>query len=51
MILVFRPGHTDPIVVTVLAIRRHHVKIGIDAPPEIAIWREEAAPAALAERN
>jgi carbon storage regulator len=31
------------IVVTVLQVTRGRVRLGIEAPPEVAVWREELA--------
>lgn len=33
------------IVVTVLEVSKGRVRLGIDAPPEVAVWREELAAA------
>lgn len=30
--------------VTLISIGRGHVKLGIDAPPEVPVWREELEP-------
>jgi carbon storage regulator len=35
----------DNIVVTVVKIERNQIRIGIDAPSEVAVYREEIAPA------
>lgn len=34
----------NDIVVKILKIKGGSVQIGIDAPPDVAIWREELAP-------
>lgn len=33
------------IKITVLSLGRDSVRIGIEAPPDVEIWREEIAPA------
>lgn len=35
----------DNIRVTVVSIRGHQVRMGIEAPPEVTIYREEICPA------
>lgn len=35
----------ETVVVTVCDIAGNSVKLGIDAPPAVGIWREEIAPA------
>src|SRR5262249_45013746 len=34
----------DQIIVTVLSIDQGQVRLGISAPPEVSVWREEIAP-------
>jgi len=34
----------DDVKVTVLSIRRRQVKLGIDAPSGVSIWRQEITP-------
>lgn len=46
LILTRRIGETlmigdDPIMVTVLAVKDNHVRIGIKAPPTVPVHREE----------
>jgi carbon storage regulator len=33
----------DHIVIHVLEMKGHRVRIGIEAPPEVPVWREELA--------
>ncbi len=35
----------DSIVLTVVKIDRNQIRLGIEAPPDVAIYREEIAPA------
>jgi carbon storage regulator len=35
----------DSIVLTVVKIDRNQIRLGIEAPPDVAIFREEIAPA------
>jgi carbon storage regulator len=39
------------IVVTVLQVTKGRVRLGIEAPPEVAVWREELAASALIRAN
>lgn len=39
------------IVVTVLQVTKGRVRLGIEAPPEVAVWREELAAAAPSRPN
>ena len=45
LILTRRVGETlmigDEVAVTVLAVKGNHVRLGVDAPKEIAVHREE----------
>ena len=41
----------DSIVVTVLNIRKHHVDVGIEAPPHVQIDRQEVRERIDAERQ
>jgi carbon storage regulator len=41
----------DNIVVTVVKIDRNQIRIGIEAPQDISVYREEIAPRATAERQ
>ncbi len=34
----------DNIVLTVVKVDRNQIRLGIEAPPEIAVYREEIAP-------
>ncbi len=34
----------DNVVVTVVKIDRNQIRIGIEAPPEVSVYREEIAP-------
>lgn len=34
----------DEVIVTVVAINRNQVRIGIEAPMDTLVWREEIAP-------
>ncbi len=38
----------DQIVVTVVKIDRNQIRLGIEAPAEVAVYREEIAPGAAA---
>jgi carbon storage regulator len=40
----------DSIVLTVVKIDRNQIRLGIEAPPEVAIYREEISPARLEEK-
>jgi len=46
IVLTLNTGET--IVVTVCDIAGNSVKLGIEAPPAVGIWREEIAPPAAA---
>src|SRR3954471_18873888 len=37
----------DRIVITVTRLEGSHVRLGVDAPPEVAVFREEIAPRLL----
>lgn len=39
------------IVVTVLQVSKGRVRLGIEAPPEVAVWREELAASADKSRS
>jgi carbon storage regulator len=39
------------IVITIVKIDRNHVRIGIDAPSSVAVFREEILPRALKEQG
>lgn len=41
-IIVQVPGLATPITIKVLEIKGQHVRVGIDATPEVSIMREEA---------
>ena len=40
----------DSIVLTVVKIDRNQIRLGIDAPPEVAIYREEISPLKLDDK-
>lgn len=39
----------DNIVLTVVKIDRNQIRLGIEAPSEVAVYREEIAPGRIAE--
>ena len=41
----------DSIVLTIVKIDRNQIRLGIEAPAEVAIYREEISPARLEERE
>jgi carbon storage regulator len=40
----------DSIVLTVVKIDRNQIRLGIEAPTEVAIYREEISPARIADK-
>lgn len=55
LVLTRRPGEQlkigEDITITVLAVDRHQVRIGIVAPPEIAVHRQEVYERIQAEQK
>jgi carbon storage regulator len=41
----------DSVVLTVVKIDRNQIRLGIEAPSDVAIYREEIAPARLEEKT
>lgn len=41
----------DKIVVTVVKIDRNQIRIGIEAPQEVSVYREEIAPTVVSKRE